>query len=492
MKPTKYLFLLSAGLFAMVGVGATTPPAAILRCVNEAARDCQGTHSNYKCICDQKDRVLYCLAVYSPYGNYLCARDHFLGTCIDHVPNLVDDPDFNFDIPRRKTKTSAQPEPTNYPEIPDDNDDDDKKEWNEDDNNDEEENEEVPIQLPPDECDDKLDEDIEEEEPNERNCEFVCYCECDEENDIEDDQDFDGIEDGDDDDEDEDEEEDYEDEDEEKNKENEDEEYEYGDDDNNDDDDDSTDEDDDDNDDWEEDDCFCTCKEVCYDENGNVIDNNSTEEISFDYINREDDVDEEDEKYDYNKEEENSANDTEEETSLEITENDAITSEEKNEGIDIDKEVIKNDWACDSTNPNDCMYPEDDELPKIYSNSHKEYIGLPNQYQYGDQKSEFWKEEKKSRAEIIDKLQHQFAKKKANSEKDHLNAVDFKFTSKSGLLKRELDSYGHTRISSAGLEKYNPKKVIFEDGKQSRIRFGSSFLKTERLPKKRPDEEDCE
>lgn len=491
MKPTKYLFLLSAGLFAMVGVGATTPPAAILRCVNEAARDCQGTHSNYKCICDQKDRVLYCLAVYSPYGNYLCARDHFLGTCIDHVPNLVDDPDFNFDIPRRKTKTSAQPEPTNYPEIPDDDEDDDKKEWNEDDNN----NEEVPIQLPPDECDDKLDEDIEEEEPNERNCEFVCYCECDEENDIEDDQDFDGIEDGDDDDEDEDEdeEEDYEDEDEEKSKENEDEEYEYGDDNNNnDDDDDSTDEDDDDNDDWEEDDCFCTCKEVCYDENGNVIDNNSTEEISFDYINREDDVDEEDKNYEYNKEEENNANDFEKETSLEITENDAITSEEKNEGIDIDKEVIKNDWACDSTNPSDCMYPEDDELPKIYSNSHKEYIGLPNQYQYGDQKSEFWKEEKKSRAEIIDKLQHQFAKKKANSEKDHQNAVDFKFTSKSGLLKRELDSYGHTRISSAGLEKYNPKKVIFEDGKQSRIRFGSSFLKTERLPKKRPDEEDCE
>lgn len=106
MKLGPYLYALLVLLEGAV-VNAVSPPAAILHCVNEVAHGCSGFHSNYACICGNRDRVLYCLATVSPYGNYLEARDHFLGTCIDRVPALIDDPDYNLNLPRRPLKTTV-------------------------------------------------------------------------------------------------------------------------------------------------------------------------------------------------------------------------------------------------------------------------------------------------------------------------------------------------------------------------------------------------
>lgn len=109
LKSNLYALLLVLGAV----VSASFPPAAVLHCVNDISRSCEGFHSNYECICKGRDRMLYCLAIVSPYGNYKEARDHFLRTCIDHIPALINDPDFNLDLSKTTVSTTVDSTPTN-------------------------------------------------------------------------------------------------------------------------------------------------------------------------------------------------------------------------------------------------------------------------------------------------------------------------------------------------------------------------------------------
>lgn len=106
MKLESYPYTLLLVLGGAV-VGASFPPAAVLHCVNDISRSCEGFYSNYECICKGRDRMLYCLATVSPYGNYMEAKDYFLRTCIDHIPALINNPDFNLDLPKKISSTTV-------------------------------------------------------------------------------------------------------------------------------------------------------------------------------------------------------------------------------------------------------------------------------------------------------------------------------------------------------------------------------------------------
>ncbi|SGZ47202.1 CIC11C00000001789 [Sungouiella intermedia] len=63
---------------------AATPPACFLSCINEAARNCPRKHSDLRCLCRSQDILIGCFVDICPYGNFESARDHFLGTCMEH------------------------------------------------------------------------------------------------------------------------------------------------------------------------------------------------------------------------------------------------------------------------------------------------------------------------------------------------------------------------------------------------------------------------
>lgn len=61
-----------------------TPPACFLSCINELAHHCPRAHSDLQCLCQHKDSLVSCLVDICPLGNLDSARDHFLGTCLEH------------------------------------------------------------------------------------------------------------------------------------------------------------------------------------------------------------------------------------------------------------------------------------------------------------------------------------------------------------------------------------------------------------------------
>lgn len=74
----------------------TTVPASFLWCVNSFAHNMPQKLSDYEGICDKRDEFLKCLVDKCEYGNYLSARDHFLGTCATLVPKLANDKRYKF------------------------------------------------------------------------------------------------------------------------------------------------------------------------------------------------------------------------------------------------------------------------------------------------------------------------------------------------------------------------------------------------------------
>lgn len=520
MKFELYLYVLLV-VFGGAVVNASSPPAAVLHCVNDIARLCEGFHSNYECICYNRDRMLYCLATVSPYGNYMEARDHFLGTCIDRIPALINDPNFNLDLPRKTSTTtvggtltsasefpSSALEPSNgtktplptleptasatepsvsegYPStsvhtsehtttstdlsseyhstvsteplpipLPTD----------------------IPVHIPPDECDDNFEDDPEEDYDD--NCECECQCDCGD-----DDDDNDDDNDGDDED---DEEEDYDENDnfdgiEEKEEEEEEGDY-------------------DDNDDTNEDEEEET--EDCPDEDN---DDDHAEEDDGDGEGEDDEDDTEDNEEENQEDEEDNdecycyceceCNDeVDDSEKKKDTRRGELNSEEHEEYVD------DNYWTCDTSNPEDCL-DEDDAQVAEYFSIKKAFLSLPKQYQYGSPENRFWEEEKKSRAEILNEIKRKYGKKNGKnldaeseeeeSESDHPNAIDFIFATPEKIFKRDVEKEEESDILSSGLNSLNPKKLLFEEGEDRRIRFGSSFLKTGKLPKKKL-QDDCD
>ncbi|TID16215.1 hypothetical protein CANINC_004213 [Pichia inconspicua] len=193
---------------------ATSPPAAVIHCINAKAPECTKRHSDYSCLCGHRDAILNCLALKSPYGKYLEARDHFLGICMERIPHLVDDPDFNFELGKRKvrpptstiqeTETSSISEisrtdnfvPTDYPNSGDDdenNQEEDSDHFHEDDENEQEEM----IDFPPEKEKENKDDGLNDKDQNteddrkciDNGCNCRCYCSCDHEFEIDNEED---------------------------------------------------------------------------------------------------------------------------------------------------------------------------------------------------------------------------------------------------------------------------------------------------------------
>lgn len=65
-------------------LAAATPPACFLSCINENAVHCARKHSDLRCLCQRHDPLIGCLVDICPYGAFDSARDHFVGTCMEH------------------------------------------------------------------------------------------------------------------------------------------------------------------------------------------------------------------------------------------------------------------------------------------------------------------------------------------------------------------------------------------------------------------------
>lgn len=61
-----------------------TPPACFLSCIAESAKECPSGLQSISCLCSKSDVLVSCLVDICPYGNFESARDHFLGTCLEH------------------------------------------------------------------------------------------------------------------------------------------------------------------------------------------------------------------------------------------------------------------------------------------------------------------------------------------------------------------------------------------------------------------------
>lgn len=74
-----------AGLFFLAAVRVTAiPPACFLSCVSEVSRTCPHKLDDIPCVCAKKNVLIGCLVDICPYGVFDAARDHFLGTCLEH------------------------------------------------------------------------------------------------------------------------------------------------------------------------------------------------------------------------------------------------------------------------------------------------------------------------------------------------------------------------------------------------------------------------
>lgn len=71
-------------LWILVTLVEATPPACFLSCTNEIAALCDSHHMGFRCICANETKLVACLVDICPYGNFESARDHYLGTCMEH------------------------------------------------------------------------------------------------------------------------------------------------------------------------------------------------------------------------------------------------------------------------------------------------------------------------------------------------------------------------------------------------------------------------
>lgn len=69
-----------------------TPPACFLSCINEIAHDCPEDAVNLTCICINEDLIIGCLVDICPFGTFISARDHYIGTCLEHGRPSITNP----------------------------------------------------------------------------------------------------------------------------------------------------------------------------------------------------------------------------------------------------------------------------------------------------------------------------------------------------------------------------------------------------------------
>lgn len=114
MKSISFLFLLT--------LVTATPPACFLSCINEVAHTCPREHIDIYTLCVKRDSVIGCLVDICPYGNFESARDHFLGTCLEHIHDKPSKPDFISSLPPQHTEiidhSKITLQPTKILQIP--------------------------------------------------------------------------------------------------------------------------------------------------------------------------------------------------------------------------------------------------------------------------------------------------------------------------------------------------------------------------------------
>ena len=73
-------------------LAVATPPACFLSCINEMSYYCGNGHMDFSSLCAREETLIQCLVDICPYGTFLSARDHFLGTCMEHGKPSVTNP----------------------------------------------------------------------------------------------------------------------------------------------------------------------------------------------------------------------------------------------------------------------------------------------------------------------------------------------------------------------------------------------------------------
>lgn len=109
-------------LMPLISSVVATPPACFLSCVAESARTCTEGLSDVTCLCAAQSALIGCLVDICPYGTFESARDHFLGTCLEHEKPTYGmyPPGYNPDkISHSKISTSTKaPSSTATPSSP--------------------------------------------------------------------------------------------------------------------------------------------------------------------------------------------------------------------------------------------------------------------------------------------------------------------------------------------------------------------------------------
>lgn len=68
------------------------PPACFISCTSEIARTCANGLTDLTCLCNKEDEIVTCLVDICPFGVFVSARDHYIGTCLEHGRPTVTNP----------------------------------------------------------------------------------------------------------------------------------------------------------------------------------------------------------------------------------------------------------------------------------------------------------------------------------------------------------------------------------------------------------------
>ncbi|KAI3403320.2 hypothetical protein KGF56_003908 [Candida oxycetoniae] len=79
-------------VLTLLSISSSTPPACFLSCVAEVTRKCPSNLKDISSVCKNEDALVGCLVDICPFGTFQSARDHFIGTCLEHGKPSVTNP----------------------------------------------------------------------------------------------------------------------------------------------------------------------------------------------------------------------------------------------------------------------------------------------------------------------------------------------------------------------------------------------------------------
>lgn len=79
-------------IFILFSTVISTPPACFISCTSEIGRTCPRGLIDLTCLCSKEDDIVACLVDICPFGTFLSARDHYIGTCLEHGKPTITNP----------------------------------------------------------------------------------------------------------------------------------------------------------------------------------------------------------------------------------------------------------------------------------------------------------------------------------------------------------------------------------------------------------------